>query len=145
MRRSFLDTSGLVKLYRNEPNSAAVRACLSPSDELLISELAPLEFDAACLAWVRQGLVSEADARARMAAFAADLSNYTVIEIRGATWLQARTLLNQYAITQGLRAPDALQIAAALEEHGRTPLDLFIATDLVLATVARARGLVVGP
>ena len=42
---------------------------------LLISELTPLEFDAACLAWVRQGLVVESDARRRMSAFAADLPN----------------------------------------------------------------------
>jgi hypothetical protein len=75
MRRVFLDTSALVKFYRNEPNSALVRACLVTGDDLLISELTPLEFDAACLAWVRQGLVVESDARRRMSAFAADLPN----------------------------------------------------------------------
>jgi hypothetical protein len=66
MRRVFLVTSALVKLYRNEPNSALVRACLITGDDLLISELTPLEFDAACLAWVRQGLVAEVDARRQM-------------------------------------------------------------------------------
>jgi predicted nucleic acid-binding protein len=34
MRRSFIDTSGLVKLYRNEPNSPAVRACIAQVSSL---------------------------------------------------------------------------------------------------------------
>lgn len=145
MRRVFLDTSALVKLYRNEPNSALVRACLVTDDDLLISELTPLEFDAACLAWVRQGLVVEADARRRMSAFAADLPNYTMVEIRSATWARARTLLDQFAVSEGLRAPDALQVAAALDEHARTPIDLLVTTDSVLARLAQASGLIVKP
>jgi predicted nucleic acid-binding protein len=145
MRRVFLDTSGLVKLYRNEPNSTLVRACLVTGDELLISDLTPLEFDAACLAWVRQGLVAEVNARGRMSAFAADLPNYTMVEIRRATWARARMLRDQHAIGEGLRAPDALQVAAALEEHDRAPIDLLITTDGVLATVAQASGLIVKP
>jgi predicted nucleic acid-binding protein len=145
MRRVFLDTSALVKLYRNEPNSALVRACLVTDDDLLISELTPLEFDAACLAWVRQGLVVEADARGRMSAFASDLPNYRMVEIRGSTWARARTLLDQFAISEGLRAPDALQAAAALDEHARTPIDLLVTTDSILARVAQAGGLIVKP
>jgi len=74
-------------------------------------------------------MVAEVDACARMNSFAADLPNYTLVEIRGTTWFQARRILDQFAITEGLRAPDALQIAAALEEHGRIPLDLFITTN----------------
>jgi predicted nucleic acid-binding protein len=145
MARVFLDTSALVKLYRTEPNSHLIQACVAPDDELLICNLTLLEFDSACLAWVRHNLVTEEDARARMAAFAADLGNYGIIEITQATWQHARLLLDQFTIDEGLRSPDALQIASALQEHTRHPIDSLVTTDVVLAKVARASMLTVVP
>jgi predicted nucleic acid-binding protein len=145
MRRVFLDTSALVKLYRTEPDSGAVQACLDPDDELLICDLTPLEFESACFSWVRRNLVNEQDARLRIQAFAADLGNYTVVEITRATWNHAWNLLDQFAITEGLRPPDSLQLASALEEHSQNPIDVFVTTDMVLAKVARINGLTVVP
>ena len=58
---------------------------------------------------------------------------------------RAQSLLDGYAVNEELRSLDALQLASALEENTRTPLDLFITTDNVLARVAIRCGLSVKP
>lgn len=145
MARVFLDTSALVKLYRTEPDTQAVRACVSPDDELLLCDLTPLEFVSACLSWVRQGLVDESSARARIDAFKADLPGYGHVAITRATWSRALDLLDRFSAHDGLRPPDSLQLAAALEADSITAVDAFVTTDLVLAKVARSVGLTVAP
>jgi len=47
MARHFLDTSALVKLYRNERQTQAVQACIKPDDNLVLSGIAFLEFQSA--------------------------------------------------------------------------------------------------
>ena len=47
MAHHFVDTSALVKIYRNEPNTAAVLACLAPNDTLVLSGITILEFESA--------------------------------------------------------------------------------------------------
>ena len=53
MARHFVDTSALVKLYRHEPLTTAVQACLAPNDTLVLSGIASLEFQSAFYGLVR--------------------------------------------------------------------------------------------
>jgi predicted nucleic acid-binding protein len=145
MARIFLDTSALIKLYRTEPDSPVVQACVAPSDELFIARITPLEYRSAFFGLVRQGLLSLAGAQAAILAFESDLPQYVSIVADEAVFVRAQGLLDTWAVSDGLRPLDALQLASALEEHARQPLDALITTDIVLAHVARASGLVVKP
>ena len=145
MARSFLDTSALIKLYRAEPNSPAVLACVAPNDNLFIARITPLEFRSAFFGLVRQRLLSLADAQTVLLAFESDLAQYISVAADEAVFVRAQTLLDTWSVSEGLRPLDALQLASALEEHARLLMDALITTDTVLAHVARASGLIVKP
>ena len=114
MARTFIDTSALIKLYRTEPDSLSVRACILPADDILISQLTPLEFRSAFYGLVRQGLLALADAQVYIAAFQNDLPQYQVIPVEAKVFQEAELLLDTYAASEGLRPPDALQLASAI-------------------------------
>ncbi len=143
--RDFVDTSALIKLYRLEPDSAAVKAHISANDTILISRLTPTEFRSACFGMVRQKTASLSVAQTYIKAFETDLPQFVLLPFDDATLARVRVLLDAYAVTEGLRPLDAIQLASALEEHARVPLDAFITTDVVLARVAAASGLSVLP
>jgi predicted nucleic acid-binding protein len=143
--RRYLDTSALVKLYVPEPNSAAVQAEVFGAGELLISELALLEFRSAIYGMVRSGRVTAADAAATFATFAATASSYMVLPMGSQAIRRAQTLLDLYAVGQGLKPLDALQVAVAEIENQVTLVDVFISTDVVQRHVALLTGFVVRP
>jgi predicted nucleic acid-binding protein len=145
MARTFADTSGVNKLYRMEPDSPAVRACVLPTDEILISQLTPLEFASAFYGLVRQGVLSLADAQVFITDFQSDLPQYSIVPVDSAVFQEAERLLNAYAVTPDLRPPDAIQMASALIAHASAPLDSFVTTDHILAAVAVAEGMTVKP
>lgn len=145
MARHFVDTSALVKLYRNEPLTTAVQACLAPSDTLLLSGIASLEFQSAFFGLVRQNLVSQAHALQRLSLLQQDLANFAVIPLTQALVVSAEVLIGRFGISEGLRPGDALQLACALEANGQSLLDSVLTTDAVLARCAVASGLVVKP
>jgi predicted nucleic acid-binding protein len=58
---------------------------------------------------------------------------------------KAEVLIDQFAISEGLRPADALQLASALEAHAHSPLDALLTTDQVLSRCAVKSGLVVKP
>lgn len=145
MPRNFLDTSALIKLYRIEPNSALVKALLLPSDDLFIAQITLMEYLSAFYGLVRQSLLSLPDAQAYIANFQLDLPQYSLVPMDAHLIAMAQTLLDIYAVNEGLRPLDALQLASALEENARTPIDLFVTTDNVLARVAAHCGLLVKP
>lgn len=145
MARSFLDTSALIKLYRAEPNSPAVQDCVDPADELVVARITPLEFRSAFFGLVRQGVLSLVDAQAVIGAFEDDLPQYVTAAATEAAFFRAQALLDRWAVSDGLRPLDALQLASALEERDRSGLDFLVTTDLVLARIAYAVGLAVRP
>ena len=145
MARQGLDTSAVLKLYRAEPNSPLVRACLAPPDELLISEIVPIEVLSAAYGLVRQGIAAKKEADTLIAAFDADILNYTILPFEAAILRDAERLLRTYAPFRSLRPMDAFHLATALLEHRRNPLDAFLTTDKVLIAVAQAEGLTVKP
>jgi predicted nucleic acid-binding protein len=145
MARKFLDTSAIIKLYRDEPDSPVVRAHVAPSDELLISRLTVLEFRSALLGLVWQGKMSEHGARARIAAFDADLGSYTVVPITDSILNRAASMIEAFTPSSWLKPPDAIQIATALEAHDEATLDAVVTTDAKQRVVAEASGFVVLP
>jgi predicted nucleic acid-binding protein len=145
MARHFVDTSALVKLYRNEPLSIAVQSCIRPNDALVLSGIANLEFQSAFFRLVRQNLIGQADASQRVALLHKDLTNYVVIAITQPLVESAEVLIGRFGISEGLRPADALQLACALEANRQSPLDSVLTTDVVLARCSVASGLVVKP
>jgi len=81
MGRHFLDTSALVKLYRTEPQTQAVQACIKPNDALVLSGLAFLEFQSAFFGLVRQKHISTVDAQQRIALLQQDFGNFEIIPL----------------------------------------------------------------
>src|ERR1700722_11725557 len=98
MARLFLDTSALVKLYRAEPDSPAVRACIAPGDELVISPITPLEFRSAFFGLSRQQIIELVQAEKIIDTFLNDLSQYTVIPITHEVVNLAESLLQNWGI-----------------------------------------------
>ena len=145
MARHFVDTSALVKLYRDELNSPAVPAVISTDDRLVICELALLEFRSALHALVRRREMSGEHARTRIALFEQDRRNYEIVPLTSVLAQNAMGLLDQFGIAQGLRPPDALQLAAAQQAAQTEMLDAMVTTDGILATCACALGLTVLP
>src|SRR5258707_7908159 len=145
MARHFADTSALVKLYRNEPQSVAVQACIGQDDALLLSGIAFLEFQSAFFGLVRQRAISQIHASRRIALLKQDLTNFEIVPLLQSIVSSAEVLLDRFGITEGLRPADALQLACALLAHGKAPLDTLLTTDVILGRCASACGLLVKP
>jgi len=145
MARHFVDTSALVKLYRNEPLSAQVQAVVLPADIVVISALTPLEFQSAFLSLVRQRLLAHTHASARIALFHADLPRFEIIALAPSVLSSAELLLKRFAVVDGLRPADAIQLASGLEAKGRADFDSFVTTDSILKNCAINSGFVVKP
>lgn len=145
MARIFLDTSVLVKLYVPEPDSAAIMALIHADDELLICDLTPLEYRSALYRKVRANQIDAGDADLAIQAFQAHPEFYNQQMIGSNAFQSASDLLDRFAVSHGLRPPDALQLATALEAHSHNPIDHFLTTDNLLADVARASGFNVLP
>src|SRR5437867_3628469 len=126
MARHFLDTSALVKLYRIEPQTQAVQACIKVDDSLVLSGIAFLEFQSAFFGLVRQKVISTIDAQRRIALLQQDLVNFEIVPLSQSLVSTAEGLLNRFAASEGLRPGDALQLASALEANARKLLDSLI-------------------
>ena len=93
MARLVPDTSALVKLYRNEPNSPQVRTCVHSDDTLLIAQLTPLEFASAFYGMVRRSPLLPKEATTYIAAFRGDLTRYQIISANNFVFQEAERLL----------------------------------------------------
>jgi predicted nucleic acid-binding protein len=133
----FLDTSALVKQYRQEQGTAQVQSLFDNAEhELIISELALVEFASAFQRLLNRGEIDEAKMTHAVGKFDADAaSRFTIVELRGGLVQHARTLLQQHK----LRALDALQLAAVLSAKQRAPV--FVSADERLIQAAQAHGL----
>ncbi|MDQ6928286.1 MAG: type II toxin-antitoxin system VapC family toxin [Actinomycetota bacterium] len=142
----FADSSALVKLYADEAGSERIHALEEP---LVLSELARVEVPAAIWRKQRMGELSAADAATLVAAFEADwfaspggARRFLVIKLLTRLLDDAARLV----AIHGLRAYDALQLAAALAARAADPeCDTFAAFDAALRTSAAAQGLRLAP
>ncbi|MEK7402856.1 MAG: type II toxin-antitoxin system VapC family toxin [Gemmatimonadota bacterium] len=131
----FFDASAIVKRYVREHDSGRVRRQLAAGD-VAVSRLSEVEVVSAFARLAREEALTGAQRDRATAAFVADLSAWTVIEISGDVTRTARDLLSRHA----LRSADALQLAAALvlqQTIGR-PLTAFVAFDRRLRDAAVA-------
>lgn len=134
----FWDSSALVALLVDEAGSEPRRQQLVADPELAVWWGTPVECESAIQRRLREGAISEAEARLAKERLA-DLSPawHEVSPV-----VAVRTLSRRLLRTHPLRAAEALQLAAALTltEAGLSTLS-FACADLRLATATEAEGL----
>ena len=138
LRLGFFDASALVKAYVLEPESVSVRRGLSEGI-VAVSRLSHVEVASALGRRWREGLLSDKEHAAALAAFATDVERWVIVELTDAVARHACQLIDMHA----LRAGDAIQLASALEARDRMPgvFGSFVAYDVRLCAAARAEGL----
>lgn len=128
----YVDSSALLKRYVDESDSDVSAALLDSDPSLLTARHTVVE--------VRRNLarlLSERDAGAARAAFAADLASLSLIELDADTCEMAAAI----AEMTGVRTLDALHLAAAQRAGG--PAVPFLTFDLRQAQAARTLGFTV--
>jgi uncharacterized protein len=147
MARYFFDASGIIKRYLTEVGSAWVQGLTDPAaaHEIFLTRLTRVEIVAAITRRSRGGPLPAAAAPALLAQFRHDAAHqYTILEVTPAVLADAERL----AEIHGLRAYDAVQLAAAADLHrdrsaqGLSRLTL-ISADQELNAAALAEGLAV--
>ena len=104
----YLDTSHLVKLYLDEPDSDAVHHLVTSADAVLTSALAYPEARATLARRRSERLMTAAECRAAISQLDADWSRFVVITIGDELALAA----GQLADRLGLRGGDAVHLAS---------------------------------
>jgi uncharacterized protein len=118
-----LDTSAVVKRYIREIGTAWVRGIADPtaSNLIYVARITDVEVTSAVVRRQRGGTISVSDAAAALSQFRQDLVlGYRMIEVTPALLSGARSLAERH----GLRAYDAVQLAAAVELEGHGQLGL---------------------
>jgi uncharacterized protein len=134
----YLDTSSLVKLYVDEPDSDAVRALVSSAAIVGTSTIAYVETRAALARRRRERALSPAAFASARKTFEADWPKYFTIEVTAALCRQAGDLAERYR----LRAYDSVHLAAFAElarEAGVRDVR-FSSFDTALVRAARSLG-----
>lgn len=106
----YLDSSALVKRYVDEPMSEAVRALMDEAPAATTALITYTEVGAALARAMRDGRLEEEDARRAHEEFLQEWPDLGRVPITQALVTRADKL----AWTRGLRAYDAVQLAAAL-------------------------------
>jgi uncharacterized protein len=147
MAAYFCDASGIVKRYVRETGTAWVQTLADPNagNRLYLARITSVEVVAAVARRQRGGTLTAAEMAAILLQFRSDLvAGYRIVEITPAVLTAAMNL----AETHGLRAYDAVQLAAATELHasrmanGLASITL-VSADQELNAAALASGLVV--
>ncbi len=141
----FADSSALVKLYADEDGHQAIREL----DNLVVAQIARVEVPAAIWRKTRAGQLGAVSAAALIAEFEADyfgtgeeLPRFASIEL-GPSLLDDAAALSA---TRGLRASDAVQLAAArVAAAADSTCGRFAAFDRGLRTAAAAEGFALIP
>ena len=109
-----LDTSAVVKRYIQETGTSWVRGIADPAafNLIYLARITDVEVTSAVVRRQRGGNLSISDAAATLQQFRQDLTRgYRLIEVTPALLATARSLAERH----GLRAYDAVQLAAAVE------------------------------
>lgn len=130
----FWDTSALIPLLADEPQTDAVRAIAESDPKLAVSFITAVEVDSALWRKAKRSADEIARQRShrRLAALEAD---WLVIASFDDVLHEARRIVRR----RGLRAADALQLASAMLLRP-TGVTTFVTLDHDLAAAARAEG-----
>jgi predicted nucleic acid-binding protein len=147
MAAYFCDASAVVKRYVQETGTAWVRGLVDPAagHRFFVARITGVEVTSAVIRRARGGSLTQAEAAAILPQFRKDFATgYGMVEV-SPTMLKAAM---QMAELHGLRAYDAVQLAAAMELHAsRTAAGLasliLVSADQELNTAAAANGLLV--
>lgn len=144
MARFFFDTSALIKLYHQEKGTEVVDRLLSQEQPVIvISDLTLIEMVSAFAKKVRTREITQETFETAVAAFEKDIPAFELLPINQDVGFSAAQLLKTRGVEQGLRTLDALQLASALVANKKQTLDLFVAADKTLLTVAEQESLLV--
>jgi uncharacterized protein len=144
-----LDTSAVVKRYIQEIGTGWARSIADPASHLIyLARITDVEVTSAVVRRQRGGTISALDATATLRQFRQDLVlGYRIIEVTPSLLSTARLLAERH----GLRAYDAMQLAAAVELNAQwvaagTGTITLVSADQELNAAATAEGLTVeGP
>jgi len=135
----YLDTSWLVKLYVEEEDSAAVRKIVAADDDVLVSDLAYVEFHSAIERRRRERKLVPRAAAGLVTRFRDDWKKRDRLALSHDVVVRAAELV----ATHPLRSLDALHLASALIFAAGAPeKPQFGAKDARLVAAAKAEGLV---
>jgi len=145
MAALIFDASAIVKRYLNEIGSGWVRGLAYPAaaQEIFLTRITRVEITAAVTRRGRGGLLPASAVPALLAQFGHNAAHqYTILEITPALLTEAERLAETY----GLRAYDAVQLAATTDLHqARSTTGLsrltFISADQELNAAAIAEGI----
>jgi uncharacterized protein len=138
----YVDTSGLVKLYLPEKDSAAVDRAVAGRRDLLVSDLAVTELVSSLCRRRREGDLSTSQISRVHRAVLGHVASGALrrIDVSETTFREAERLLTTL-VDVPLRAADALHLAGAVEADAATLLTF----DERLSTAAARVGLAVWP
>lgn len=140
MKRYFLDTSALVKIYHREPGSEYCLELYSNHSHLIISELARVELHSAILRKQRDKELNAKALKAVLQKFTYDCEErYEVLQIASLVYDEACSLLSRYTALHGLRTLDSLQLATFLN-YCEKDQDCFVCADKKLSAVVECEG-----
>jgi len=109
----FFDTSALVKFYQEEEGTDLVsELILERSNNLMISELARLEFISSLMRSYRNGEIDQGNLDEVISGFNADLQRFTVEYLNEKVLRKAEIILREVGGVLFLRTLDVLQLAA---------------------------------
>lgn len=128
-----LDTSALVKRYREEWGSARVQALLGEARQVVMAAHCKVEIASGlCRDW-RNRLTTRAQYEHEIALLGADFEDFVVMSLSAQIELLAMSAMEDHC----LQTLDALHIGTAQAAH----VDLFVTADPHQAQAARAVGL----
>lgn len=133
---AFLDTSAFACRYLPERGSNVVRALFRGQRDLSAARVAYVELAAAVARAAREGKISDAQRDAVIARLPTDFADLEVV-VEPTRGLWGRSV--ELVLAHGLRAYDAMQLAAFLQLRARSAAELW-ASDGQLLAAARAEG-----
>lgn len=108
----YFDTSALVKVYHTEAGSVTVQQIYRGTNEIIISELAKIEYLSTVHRKYREREISHDALLAVIAKFETDLQHrYTVLRFSLLVIDEAWNFLRRFGETRGLKTLDSLQYA----------------------------------
>lgn len=134
--RLFLDTSSLIKLYHEEPDSKSLDAVLESGliSSIILSDLSRVEFLSALWKKRRTGELTDEIVREIVRLFDQDARQFTFIPITEPIVEDACYFLAKYGVA-GLRSLDSIQLATAIAV--KEEADLFLTSDNLLKSLLK--------